>query len=55
MSLAALRSADAEDLLHAALEGYSNWVSVPNVDGWVLEEAPARVFEAEPAGSDSIC
>jgi len=45
-ALAALRSADAEDLLHAALEGYSNWASVPNVDGWVLEEAPARVLEA---------
>jgi len=46
-ALAALRSADAEDLLHAALEGHSNSASVPNVDGWVLEEAPARVFEAE--------
>ena len=44
--LATLRAADAQDLLHAALEGYSSWSSEPNVDGWVLEEAPARVFEA---------
>ncbi len=45
-AVAALRGADAEDLLRAALEGDSIWPSVPNVDGWVLEEAPASVFEA---------
>ncbi len=44
--LGTLRAADAQDLLRAALEGYSSWSSEPNVDGWVLEEAPARVFEA---------
>ncbi len=43
--LAALRAMDPEDLLRAALERYPDWDSVPNVDGWVLEEAPARVFE----------
>jgi para-nitrobenzyl esterase len=42
---AALRTTDAGRLLHTALEVYSEWESVPNVDGWVLGEAPARVFE----------
>jgi para-nitrobenzyl esterase len=43
--VAALRATDPEDLLRAALEKHSGWDSVPNVDGWVLEEAPGRVFE----------
>jgi para-nitrobenzyl esterase len=43
--LATLRASTPEDLLHTALEVYSGWNSVPNVDGWVLEEAPGRVFE----------
>ena len=44
--LAALRTANPEDLVRMAVEDYADWVSAPNVDGWVLEEAPARVFEA---------
>lgn len=43
---AALRAADAEDLLRTVLEDYWNWSSVPNVDGWVLEEVPAQVLES---------
>lgn len=43
--LQALRTADAEDLLRTALEDYPEWASVPSVGGWVLEAAPARVFE----------
>lgn len=44
--LAAMRAADSEHLRRIAVEDYTEWVSAPNVDGWVLEEAPARVFEA---------
>lgn len=43
--LAALRATEPETLLRSALEKYPNWESVPNIDGWVLEETPARVFE----------
>jgi para-nitrobenzyl esterase len=43
---ALLRALDADDLLRAAGETFADWASVPNVDGWVLEEAPGRVFEA---------
>ena len=45
-TLAALRAAEAEDLLLASTETYPDWASVPNVDGWVLEQAPGRVFDA---------
>ena len=41
----ALRSKDADEVLRAALESYPGWDSVPGVDGWVLEDAPGRVFD----------
>ena len=41
-----MREVDSEDLLRMAVEDHAEWVSGPHVDGWVLEEAPARVFEA---------
>ena len=44
--LAALRGTEAADLLHTALGLFPGWDSTPNVDGWVLPEAPARVFAA---------
>ena len=43
--LRVLRTADAEDLLRMASEEYPGWANIPNVDGWVLESGPGRVFE----------
>jgi para-nitrobenzyl esterase len=43
--LADLRRARPEDLLRGALEEYPGWNSIPSIDGWVIEEAPARVFD----------
>ena len=44
-ALAALRALSAEDLHRMALETNTDGLNIPNVDGWVLEEAPGRVFE----------
>ena len=44
--LTALRAADAQQLLDMANGDYPDWESIPNVDGWVLEQAPGRVFES---------
>ena len=43
---AALRALSTEDIYRATLETYVDGLNVPNVDGWVLEEAPGHVFEA---------
>lgn len=45
-ALAALRALSAEDLYRKALESNTEGLNTPVVDGWVLEEAPAEVFEA---------
>lgn len=43
--VAALRAVGAEDLQAVAHETLAAGPNLPNVDGWVLPEAPGRVFE----------
>lgn len=43
---AALRGLSAEDLHRLAREAIAEGFNTPNVDGWVLADAPGRVFEA---------
>ena len=44
-SVGSLRAVEAEELYRLA-GSLPSWSNVPNVDGWVLEDAPGRVFEA---------
>lgn len=41
-----LRAVDAEELLRIVEEAEIGRLNSPNVDGWVLEDAPGRIFEA---------
>ena len=43
--LAALRSVSPEELLRTWFTIRTIGISAPNVDGWVLPDAPARIFE----------
>lgn len=43
---AALRALTVEEIFRVTLDAYVEGLSIPNVDGWVLEEPPARVFES---------
>lgn len=42
----ALRALTVEEVYRGTLDAYVEDLSIPNVDGWVLEKAPARVFES---------
>jgi len=43
--LEALRSVEADELLRTAAESEIGRVNTPNIDGWVLTDAPGHVFE----------